>query len=406
VPVTVLEKERHIAQKYKNMEEVLDERSRRRWGAVESKALGRGGPSIVSRATGIGRTTIYVGIAELAEPVAHATRRIRTTGGGRKPIQETQPEIESALNALLEPTERGDPESTLRWTTKSLARLAKVLHEQKHQISTVTIRKLLKQQKYSLQSNRKRREGTDHPDRDLQFHFITESVQEQQKKDQPCISIDTKKKENIGRYKNNGQEWSKKGKPVEVNMHDFPDKELGKAVPYGVYDLIEGSGWVNIGIDHDTAQFAVESMRRWWIHMGSARYANATELLITADCGGSNSSRSRLWKIELQKFANETHLMITVRHFPPGTSKWNKIEHRLFSMITKNWRGRPLDSLATIVNLIGNTKTKTGLTVRAMVDRNTYAKGIKVSDAELNAVNLTRAVFHGEWNYSISPQCE
>lgn len=388
------------------MKEVLDERSKRRWSAVESKALGRGGPSIVSRATGIGRTTIYVGIAELAGPdLKLAPGRIRAQGGGRKPIQETQPAIESALNAILEPTERGDPESILRWTTKSLAHLADVLQAQKHRVSTVTIRKLLKQQKYSLQSNRKRREGIDHPDRDAQFRFIAECVKEQQTKNQPCISIDTKKKENIGNYRNNGCEWSKSGEPIEVNMHDFPNKELGKAIPYGVYDLIEGNGWVNVGINHDTAQFAAESIRRWWVHMGSVRYPNATELLITADCGGSNSARSRLWKIELQKLAHELKLIIKVRHFPPGTSKWNKIEHRLFSMITKNWRGRPLDSLATIVNLIGNTKTKTGLTVRAMLDQNTYEKGIKVSDTELRAVNLTRSDFHGEWNYSIAPQC-
>ena len=403
--MTVLEKEQYIALKYTGMEDVLDERSRRRWGAVESRALGRGGPSIVSRATGIGRTTIYAGIAEIRAPNTHAAAgRIRMAGGGRKPIQKTQPAIESALSAILEPTERGHPESVLRWTTRSLSHLAALLQEQTFRISTVTIRKLLKQQHYSLQSNRKRNEGVRHEDRDAQFVYINESVKEQQKNGQPCISIDTKKKENVGNYKNNGQEWHKRGEPIEVNMHDFPNKALGKAIPYGVYDIVENKGWVNVGVTADTAQFAVESIRRWWKYMGHERYQHATELLITADSGGSNSARSRLWKVELQKLANELQMKIRIRHFPPGTSKWNKIEHRLFSMITKNWRGRPLDSLATIVNLIGNTKTKTGLTVRAMLDQNTYEKGIKVSDAELAAVHITRDAFHGEWNYSISSQ--
>jgi hypothetical protein len=263
----------------------------------------------------------------------------------------------------------------------------------------------VKNERVALQNRiQERREGTDHPDRNEQFLFINESVKKQQKNNQPCISVDTKKKENIGNYKNNGVEWGKIGKPIEVNMHDFPDKENGKAIPYGIYDLVENKGWVNVGITSDTAQFAVESIRRWWKHMGKARYRKATELLITADSGGSNSARGKLWKVELQKFANETGLCVLVRHFPPGTSKWNKIEHRLFSMISKNWRGKPLDSLATVINLIAGTKTKTGLTVKAMLDKNFYEKGIEISDALLATINIVRDAFHGDWNYSIAPQ--
>jgi hypothetical protein len=393
-----------IARKYHDLEGMLNERTRRIWAATEARALGHGGATLVARATGIGRTTIHYGLTELSDVTMRAPiERIRWSGGGRKKLIDLDTTLRQDMRELVDPIERGDPERALRWTSKSAQKLTGELIARGHQISERSVSTLLHQEGYSLQSNRKRLEGTNHPDRDAQFRYINDSVVNQQRKKQPCISVDTKKKENVGNYKNNGQEWSKKGMPVEVNMHDFPNKELGKAAPYGVYDLIKNEGWVNVGISSDTAVFAVESIRRWWKYMGKQRYPHATELLITADSGGSNSARSRLWKVELQKLANELKMKIQVRHFPPGTSKWNKIEHRLFSMISKNWRGRPLDSLATIINLIGSTTTTTGLIVKAMLDENEYVKGIKISDSELAEVKIIKDVFHGDWNYTIIP---
>lgn len=393
-----------IGEKWRDMKPVLNERSRRLWAATEARSIGRGGVLIVATVTGLARDTLYDGLNELADTTHSAPEgRIRRVGGGRKTLIANDPTLVDDLMTHLAPTERGDPESPLRWTTKSCAHLAKALTP-KHDASEDTVARILKQKQYSLQSNRKRSEGTNHPDRDAQFQYIHDTITQQQAHNQPCISIDTKKKENVGNYKNNGAEWHEKGKPIEVNMHDFPDKELGKAIPYGIYDINNNAGWVSVGVTNDTAVFAVRSITTWWKRMGKKRYPHATELTITADSGGSNSARSRLWKVELQKFANATGLTIHVRHFPPGTSKWNKIEHRLFSMITKNWRGRPLDSYATIVNLIGNTTTTTGLTVKAVLDTNTYKTGIVVSDDELANVNLTRDEFHGEWNYTVAPQ--
>lgn len=394
--------ERTIAEKFSIITNELNERSRRMWVATEAHALGYGGVRIVHRATGMDTKTIRAGIQEIRNPDMRAPQgKIRRPGGGRKKCTDTDPSLGEAIEACIEPHERGDPESPLRWTTKSAEHIRNALVG--HTASPMTILRYLRGHDYALQSNRKRHEGTDHPDRDLQFRYINKTVLAAQKHNQPCISVDTKKKENVGNYKNGGQEWHATGEPVEVNMHDFPDKELGKAIPYGVYDLAHNNGYVSIGITSDTAAFAVHSIATWWRYMGKRRYPDATDLTVTADSGGSNSARSRLWKVELQTFANKTGLTIHVRHFPPGTSKWNKIEHRLFAMITKNWRGRPLDSLATVVNLIGNTKTDTGLTVKAVLDTRTYNTGIKVSDEELAKVNLIRDEFHGEWNYTIAP---
>lgn len=394
-----------IRKKYKSLKTLLNERTRRVWAASEARALGRGGIAVVAEAISMDRNTIVAGLEELKDTRASAPpERIRRSGGGRKTLVYDDNALSSDLETSVNPHERGDPESPLRWTSKSTYNIAEELKKQGHAVSQPSVYRLLKASGYSLQSNRKRREGTDHPDRDEQFRFINESVKKQQDKNQPCISVDTKKKENIGNYKNSGIEWHKSKKPIEVNMHDFPNKELGKAIPYGIYDLILNKGWVNVGINHDTAQFAVESIRRWWEHMGRERYPKATELTITADSGGSNSARGKLWKVELQKFSAETNLIVHVRHFPPGTSKWNKIEHRLFSMISKNWRGKPLDSLSTIINLIANTKTKTGLCVKAMLDNGIYEKGIKVSDTLFASVHLVRETFHGDWNYSITPR--
>lgn len=396
--------EEAIKEKYEGIQHVLNERSRRMWAAVEARAIGRGGVTRVHRATGIGRTTIHVGLKELAHPTQQTdVARIRHKGGGRHAITQIHPTFEDALFKLIEPTAYGDPESPLRWTTKSLKNLVFAMSDL-CATSPTTIRHILKKHKYHMQNNRKRSEGTNHPDRDKQFRYINETVKAQQQNNQPCISVDTKKKENVGNYRNSGAEWCKQGEPIEVNMHDFPDKELGKAIPYGVYDIIQNNGCVNVGVTSDTAHFAVNGIRTWWKYMGKKRYSNATELTITADSGGSNSARSRLWKLELQKFANKTGLTIHVCHFPPGTSKWNKIEHRLFSVISGNWRGTPLDSLTTIVNLIGNTTTETGLTVKAVLDERVYETGIKVSDEDLARVNITRNTFHGEWNYTIAPR--
>lgn len=403
-----MSREEHIGtirQKYGHLQGVLNERTRRLWAATEAQAVGHHGVSVVCAAIKIDHKTVQAGLREIHEEIEGAApNRIRRPGGGRKKLTETDPKLKDALNALVEPTTRGDPESPLRWTTTSTANLTEALQRGGHSISPRSVSTLLHEENYSLQSNNKTQEGKNHPDRDAQFRFISESAKQCQTKNQPIISVDTKKKELIGNYKNQGKEWRKTGNPRKVKTHDFPDKKLGKVAPYGILDVLQNEGWVNVGIDHDTASFAVESIRRWWTRMGRMRYAHATELTITADCGGSNANRSRLWKVELQKLADETNLTIHVRHFPPGTSKWNKIEHRLFSYISRNWRGRPLIDRATVVNLIAHTKTKAGLTVQAVLDENTYEIGIKISDAELARVNLHTESFHGEWNYRIEPR--
>jgi hypothetical protein len=395
-----------IRRKYRSLAVEMDERSRRQWAAVEARELGYGGVSTVARATGLSRTTITAGQRELKLPakkrVAEA-KRIRRPGGGRRRAIENDPELIEALESLVEPVTRGDPESPLRWTCKSTYRLAEELTQQDHPIGPRTVAMLLHESGYSLQANRKTREGNQHPDRNAQFGYINEQVQLFQKRRMPTISVDTKKKELVGDFANSGREWHPEGKPEEVRVHDFKDKELGKAIPYGVYDMLYNEGWVSVGIDHDTARFAAESIRHWWEEMGAKRFPRARQLLITADGGGSNSHRSRLWKIALQELANEIDLKLSVCHFPPGTSKWNKIEHRLFSFITKNWRGKPLVSRQAVVELISSTTTRKGLSVRAALDTHTYETGIKVSDDELARVKLKRHDFHGDWNYSIKP---
>jgi hypothetical protein len=397
-----------IRQKYLALSPVMDERMRRQWAASEASALGWGGVTAVSLATGLARDTIVAGCRELehrrAHPAEAVAMRIRRSGGGRKPLTETDPWLQQALDSLVDPATRGHPESSLRWTCKSTSKLAEELQHQGHAVSDRTVAHLLKQAGYSLQANRKTREGASHPDRNAQFEYINRRVIACQKRDQPVVSVDTKKKELVGEFKNGGEEWQPKGEPVEVNVHDFPDKKLGKAIPYGVYDLASDEGWVSVGIDHDTAQFAVTSIGRWWQEMGSRRFPRASELMITADGGGSNGSRNRLWKWALQGLTNDLGLALRVCHFPPGTSKWNKIEHRLFCFITKNWRGRPLTGYEVIVNLIASTTTKTGLTVRAALDTNEYETGIKISDEQLATVNLTPAKFHKDWNYTIRPK--
>jgi Rhodopirellula transposase DDE domain len=397
-----------VRQKYLALSPVMDERMRRHWAAAEASILGWGGVTTVSAATGLARNTIAIGPRELEHRRAHPDQavavRLRGPGGGRKPVTEIDPGLLRALDALVDPVTRGHPESPLRWTCKSTSKLAEELQRQNHPVSDRTVAALLNQAGYSLQSNRKTKEGASHPDRNAQFEYINRRVIACRRRHQPVVSVDTKKKELIGEFKNVGEEWQPKGKPAEVKVHDFPDKKLGKAIPYGVYDLARNEGWVSVGIDHDTARFAAASIRRWWQEMGSPRYPGATELMITADGGGSNSSRNRLWKVALQALADDLSLMLRVCHFPPGTSKWNKIEHRLFCFITKNWRGRPLTSYEVIVNLIANTTTETGLTVRAALDTNEYETGIEVSDEQLASVKLTPAKFHGEWNYTIRPR--
>jgi hypothetical protein len=397
-----------LREKFRAIRDQLDERARRLWAAVEADALGHGGLTAVAEATGFAKSTIVRGQKELREPApmpeGDAVQRVRRPGGGRKPITETDPGIVEALDALVEPTSRGDPMSPLRWTCKSTRVLAAELTRQGHKVSHTTVGELLEAQNFSLQGTSKQTEGSSqHPDRNDQFHHINDKVKEFQKREQPVVSVDTKKKELVGDFANKGREYQPKGKPQEVRVHDFIDKKLGKAIPYGVYDVTRNTGWVSVGTDHDTAEFAVESVGRWWRNMGRYAYPEATELLITADGGGSNASRSRLWKRELQSLADEIGLRIAVCHFPPGTSKWNKIEHRMFSHITKNWRGRPLESLETVVNLIANTTTDTGLRIRAKLDRGKYATKIKVTDDELSAVQLVPDKFRGEWNYVIKP---
>jgi len=396
-----------IRRKYQSLLPEMDERRRRQWAAAEARELGWGGVSLVAHATRLSRPTIMVGLRELDQPIpqrAAQAERVRRPGGGRRPLSQTTPALLLALEALVEPVTRGDPESPLRWTCKSTRRLAEELTRQGYRVGARTVASLLHEAGYSLQANRKTREGLAHPDRNAQFEYINASVARSLIRDQPAISVDTKKKELVGDFKNGGREWRPRGEPEEVRVHDFLDKILGKAIPYGVYDMINDQGWVSVGIDHDTAQFATNSIRRWWGEMGQDRFPKAKELLITADGGGSNGHRTRLWKVSLQVLADELGLTLHVCHFPPGTSKWNKIEHRLFSFITQNWRGKPLVSHQAIVSLIASTTTRTGLTVRAALDTNHYDTEIKVSDDELARLQLHRHEFHGDWNYTISPR--
>jgi hypothetical protein len=398
-----------IAEKFAALGPVLDERARRLWAAAEAHAIGRGGISRVSEATGLSRITIRSGLSELypSSPLhgrGATAGRTRRPGGGRKPLIEHDPKLERALEILVDPVTRGDPMSPLRWTCKSAASLAAELQAQGHTASERSVNRLLHASGYSLQSNRKTIEGGDHPDRDAQFQHINRRVKAYQKQGQPVVSVDAKKKELIGRFRNGGREWQPSGEPEAVNVYDFIDKDLGKAIPYGVYDQTTNTGWVGVGIDHDTAEFAVETLRRWWRKMGRQVYPQATRLLVTADGGGSNGSRCRLWKMELQRLASETGLRISVCHFPPGTSKWNTIEHRMFCHITENWRGRPLVSREVVVNLIGNTTTATGLSIRSELDDGSYPTGRKITDEQMKGLSIKKEKFHGEWNYTILPK--
>jgi hypothetical protein len=393
-----------VRQRYDILTPFLTEHIRRVWAASEALAIGRRGNAIVAEATGISRTTLTQAKQELSQSRSLPGPRQRQPGGGRKKLTDTDPNLLRDLDHLIDPFTRGDPESPLRWTCKSTYRLAEALQERGHRISQRTVYNLLVGLKYSLQANHKTEEGQDHADRDAQFRFIYRKVKRFQQRQQPVISVDTKKKENVGNYANGGREWEPQGQPRRVKTHDFRPKGEAKACPYGIDDVTEDEGWVNVGISHNTAQFAVASIRGWWWKMGAARYPDARELFITADAGGSNSYRIRLWKREIQQLANELRLVIHVSHFPPGTSKWNKIEHRLFSFISKNWRGRPLDSLATVVNLISQTTTGTGLYVEASLDYATYPEKIEVTDEEMDSLNIKRDKFHGEWNYIIRPQ--
>jgi hypothetical protein len=381
----------------------LDERGRRSFAAAEARSAGYGGIAAVARATGIAPSTIGRGLAELAGAAELPANRKRRAGGGRKALTATDPALLDDLLALVSPSERGDPMSPLRWTCKGLRRLAAELRAMGHKISHTVVGELLKGQKFSLQANSKTREGASHPDRDAQFAHINARVSRALAEQQPVISVDTKKKELVGDFKNAGREWRPQGDPEEVRVHDFLIKELGRAVPYGIYDLAANAGWVSVGIDHDTAEFAVQTIRNWWHSVGSKRYPNARHLTITADGGGSNGSRVRLWKRELQRLANELGIDINVHHLPPGTSKWNKIEHRLFSFISMNWRAKPLVSYRVIVDLISATTTETGLTVRCELDTSTYPKGIVVTDQEMSQINMLPDDFHGEWNYTLRP---
>lgn len=392
-----------LRKKFARVAPVLDERGRRVWAAAEAEALGYGGQGLVAKATGLARTTLYrEGVRQAKDPQPSG-ERIRRVGGGRKKLTIHQPELRSALEALVDPTTRGDPENPLRWTCLSTRQLAATLTAQGYRIGRQTVAHLLAELGYSLQGNCKTTEGAGHRDRDAQFHYLHGQVQAFQGRGQPVVSVDTKKKELVGDFKNGGREWRPKGNPERVRTYDFVDKVLGKVNPYGVYDPVANVGWVSVGVDHDTAEFAVETLRRWWEKMGRVRYPAATEVLVTADGGGSNGSRVRLWKVALQRLANETGLRITVGHFPPGTSKWNKIEHRMFSHISMNWRGKPLVSHEVIVNLIASTTTQTGLKIEVAMDHNLYPKGLRVTDEELEKINMQKADFHGEWNYTILP---
>jgi hypothetical protein len=398
-----------VRQKFALLRPLMTERLRRQWAACEAQSLGRGGLALVACATGLSRTTIWAGRRELRQRADHpdedlSPERVRAPGAGRHLVEDNDPAIRAALLDLVDATTRGDPQSPLRWTCKSTRNLADELRRQGHAVSHQTVAVLLDDLSYSLQANRKTREGRDHPDRDAQFEYINRQVRAWQKRGQPAVSVDAKKKELIGDFRNPGREWHPRGHPEQVRAKDFPDQALGKVIPEGVYDLRRNEGWVSVGIDHGTAEFAMQTLRRWWQEMGAPAYPVATELLITADAGGSNSYRSRRWKVALQRLADELGLRISVCHFPPGTSKWNKIEHRMFCHITKNWRGRPLASRAIVVGLIGNTRTQEGLQIRAELDTNQYATGIKVSDEELAALRVEEASFHGEWNYTIVPR--
>jgi hypothetical protein len=400
-----------VRTKYQLLQPLMTERLRRQWAACEAESLGRGGISLVAEATGLSRTTIWAGRRELRRRADRprddlAPERVRAPGGGRHLVEQDDATLPTALLALVESSTRGDPQSPLCWTSKSTRRLAEELRGQGHAVSHQTVAALLSDLGYSLQANSKTKEGRGHPDRDAQFEYINQQVRAFQAEGQPVVSVDAKKKELVGDFRNPGREWRRRGHPEEVRAKDFPDKQLGKAIPEGVYDLSRNEGWVSVGIDHDTAEFAGESIRRWWQEMGSPVYAGTRRLLITADAGGSNGYRSRLWKVTLQGLANDLDLRISVCHFPPGTSKWNKIEHRMFCYITKNWRGKPLRSRAIVVNLIGNTTTKAGLRIEAELDTNPYKTGIKISKEELAEVRLEKATFHGEWNYTIAPRGE
>jgi hypothetical protein len=398
-----------VRRKFDLLRPLMTERLRRQWAACEAQALGRGGITLVAQATGLSRTTLWSGLRELQrqnDPTAPEfdPQRSRAAGGGRHMVEQDDPVLVRALLDLVDSTTRGDPQSPLCWTCKSTRNLADELRQQGHAVSHQTVAALLRDRDYSLQANRKTREGASHPDRDAQFEYLNGQVRVCQRRGQPVVSVDAKKKELIGDFRRPGREWRPQGQPEQVRSKDFVDPHLGKVVPEGVYDLTRNEGWVSVGIDHDTAEFATETLRRWWQEMGSRAYPKARQLLITADAGGSSSYRSRLWKVALQDLADTLGLRLSVCHFPPGTSKWNKIEHRMFCHITKNWRAKPLTSRAIVVNLIGNTKTKSGLRVRATLDTNKYPRGIKVSDEELAAVQLKEASFHGEWNYTIAPR--
>lgn len=402
--------EQIITKKFNQISLYLNERAKRIWAATEALSLQRGGISLLSKITGLSRTTIYSGIGELGKRKTknfiEKIERVRQEGSGRKKVVEQDNTLLRDIEDLLDDTTRGDPMSPLRWTCKSTYNLAEELNKMGHKVSQRTVYNLLDEMEYSMQSNRKTKEGSNHPDRDAQFCYISKKVKDFQARNQPVISVDAKKKEAIGAFKNNGQEWRKKGDPIETNMHDFPDKKLGKVAPYGIYDLTKNTGWVSVGISSDTAEFAVASIRNWWNEMGSQVYPDAKELLITADGGGSNGSRAGLWKKKLRHLSDELGLEIHVCHFPPGTSKWNKIEHRMFCHITQNWRGRPLVSREVVVNLIGNTTTKTGLIIKAKLDENEYKKGIKITKKEIQTLEIIGDLFHGEWNYKILPKTQ
>jgi hypothetical protein len=398
-----------VRRKYQALCRIMDERMRRRWAASEALALGWGGITAVAEATGLSHSTIRAGIVECQSPEpppgdpAHEPH-IRRPGGGRKRLTQEDRSLLKDLETHVNPSTRGDPQSPLLWTCKSTRNLAEGLIDQGHRVSHQTVARLLRAMGYNLQVNRKTREGASHPDRDAQFEYIARQVRSFQRRGQPVVSVDTKKKELVGDFKNPGREWQPEGSPEEVRCKDFIDKALGKVAPYGVYDQTANEGWVSVGIDHDTAQFAAESLRRWWLNMGRRVYPRATDLLVTADGGGSNGSRSRLWKVALQGLADEIGLRIAVCHFPPGTSKWNKIEHRMFCHITENWRGRPLVSRSVVVSLIGSTRTEAGLKINAELDTNSYPTGLKVTDEEFARIRIKKAKFHGEWNYTISPR--
>jgi hypothetical protein len=393
-----------LKEKYEGIKPLLNERSRRLWAATEAASLGWGGIAAVVAATGMSSATVSKGLAELRSTPKEVGTRVRRPGGGRKGIREIQPGFVEALERLVDDSTRGDPEHPLRWTCKSTAKLSRELGRQGFEASPRTVAKELKRQEFSLQSNRKTHEGqSSHPDRNAQFEYINQQVTIFQRRNQPAVSVDTKKKELVGDFRNGGREWRPKGHPVKVAVHDFPDPKVRKAIPYGVYDLTRNEGWVSVGIDHDTARFAAASIKRWWVRMGRRRYPQARQLLITADCGGSNSSRTRLWKVALQELSDDLGLELSIRHFPPGTSKWNKIEHRMFCHITQNWRGRPLISYAAIVQLIGQTTTTAGLTIRAELDENEYPTKEAVTAAQMAQVKLRPDPFHGDWNYTILP---